>query len=251
MIIPGGKDFLGRHFDDFVVGDKHSVFAWCKILLDQNPSATWPVFLSATANAREHRLTMLGARGSNLPAVRPHPTEADVAIDETEDEANEAIRIVLTVWDDKTPYRTQNALYQQLAENIRAGKIEYEPAYLDDCPGTLDETLCVVDKDVVLDIAERCGGCGRTITDLLSARVEQKPPEKCNRARPRVPNDVLRRWYEEWIAKGTRTSEEADWTAAKAEFGEKVRQDQIRQLRRVLAPKAWRKQGRRVRNSVE
>jgi hypothetical protein len=33
IIIPGGMNFFGRRFDDFVVGDEHSVFGWCKIYI--------------------------------------------------------------------------------------------------------------------------------------------------------------------------------------------------------------------------
>jgi hypothetical protein len=141
---------------------------------------TWPIFLSATAESREQRLTMLGAIGSNVPVVRPHPTEPDVYADGTEEELNEAVRITLTLWDDKAPYKTMNAVYQQLAERIRTGRIQYKPVYLDDQPGKLDLTLCVIGKDPVLDIAKRVGGYGRTIEEMLARRQEQtsrdRPP---------------------------------------------------------------------------
>jgi hypothetical protein len=170
MNIPGGTDFLGRHFDDFVVGDEHTVFDWCKVCVDQNPNEAAPYYLSATVKGRERRLTTVGAIGSNVPGARPHPTETDVDDDGTEQEFNEAIRITLTTWDDKAAYRIQNTIYQQLAERIRTGRIEYQPVYLDDLPGELDQTLCVIGKDPVLDIAERIGGCGRAIADLLALR---------------------------------------------------------------------------------
>jgi hypothetical protein len=174
IIIPGGTDSNGRRVDDFVVGDEHSIFAWCKIFVDQNPNATWPVFLCATAESQKQRLTMLGASGSNVPVVRPHLTEPDVDADGTEEELNEAIRITLTKWDDKAPYRIMNAVYQQLAERIRTGRIQYKPVYLDDQPSELDLTLCVIGKDPVLDIVKLVGGYGGAIEEMLAYRQQEQ-----------------------------------------------------------------------------
>jgi hypothetical protein len=179
ITIPGGTDYLGRRFDDFVVGAEHSVFAWCKIYIGQNPNQValgflGADFLSAAAKAKDYRLTMLGARGSNIPGARPHPTETDVDIDGTEEESNEAIRITLTLWDDKTPYRTMNAVYQQLAEGIKTRRFEFKPVYSDDYPDKLDTTLCVVGKDSLLYVAERVGGYGHAIHKMLAERERQK-----------------------------------------------------------------------------
>jgi hypothetical protein len=68
--------------------------------------------------------------------------------------------------------------------------------------------------------------------------------------RPRLPDAEVRKWYEEaYIPEcqtaGKRPSEATDWASAKLRFGEKVRRNQIRDLRRTLAPNNWRIQGRR------
>ncbi len=67
--------------------------------------------------------------------------------------------------------------------------------------------------------------------------------------RPHALHREVQAWYVKRIkdheARGTQTSGEGDWAAAKKEFGEKARQRQIRELRRNHAPAAWRKQGRR------
>jgi hypothetical protein len=68
--------------------------------------------------------------------------------------------------------------------------------------------------------------------------------------RPRLPNAEVGKWYEgtyipECQTAGNRPSEATDWAAAKLKFGNKVRRDQIRDLRRALAPDDWRIQGRR------
>jgi hypothetical protein len=198
VIIPGGTDFFDRRFDDFVVGYKHSVFEWCKIFIDQNPNATWPILLSATANSRERRLTMLGASGSNEPVVRPHPTEPDVYADGTEEEFNEAVRITLTFCDDKAPFRTMNQVYQQLAEGIKTGRIQYRPVYLDDQPGELDLTLCVIGRDPVFDIADRVGGYGRAIEEMLARRrQEQTSGDRLRQASREKIDDTIAAVYDE------------------------------------------------------
>jgi hypothetical protein len=43
----------------------------------------------------------------------------------------------------------------------------------------------------------------------------------------------------------TQTSEATDWEAARQEFGDKVRRDQVRHLRRETVPAKWPRQGRR------
>ncbi len=63
--------------------------------------------------------------------------------------------------------------------------------------------------------------------------------------RPTLPDDNLRTWYEKQVEKDDPTSEAADWAAARVKFGARVRRDQVRQIRRELAPEAWRQQGRR------
>jgi hypothetical protein len=72
--------------------------------------------------------------------------------------------------------------------------------------------------------------------------------------RPTMRDDELRRWYAERVKKSEPTSEAADWEAARLKFGQKVRRNQVRNLRRELAPNGWRRQGRRGKpaaNSAE
>ena len=71
--------------------------------------------------------------------------------------------------------------------------------------------------------------------------------------RPTMSDGELRAWYKTRVQAGKATSEETDWEAARDEFGDRVRRDQIRNLRRELAPPSWRKQGRRksAENSAE
>ena len=75
-------------------------------------------------------------------------------------------------------------------------------------------------------------------------------PARAGMPRPVVTDAVVREWYEgtyipECKRAGKQSSEVMDWNEAKLKFGDKVRQCQIRSLRRELAPPAWRKQGRR------
>jgi hypothetical protein len=141
---------------------------------------------------------MLGASGSNEPVVRPHPTEPDVYADGTEEELNEAVRVTLTLWDDKAPFRTMNAVYQQLAERIRTRRIQYKPVYLDDQPRELDLTLCVIGGDPVLDVADRVGGYGRAIEEML-ARQRQEPTsgDRLRQASEKKIDDTITAVYDE------------------------------------------------------
>jgi hypothetical protein len=74
-----------------------------------------------------------------------------------------------------------------------------------------------------------------------------------NRARPLAAPADVRRWYELHVQghkdSGTATSGENDWAAAKLNFGDRVRQIDIRALRRELTPPDWREPGRRSRKS--
>jgi hypothetical protein len=68
--------------------------------------------------------------------------------------------------------------------------------------------------------------------------------------RPKAPDAEVREWYKgtyipDCQTAGDRPSEERDQAAAKLKFGDKVRRDQIRDIRRDFAPEDWRKQGRR------
>jgi hypothetical protein len=63
--------------------------------------------------------------------------------------------------------------------------------------------------------------------------------------RPTVRDIELRSWYANHIATSQPTSEALDWEIARRQFGTKVKREQVRALRRELAPESWRKQGRR------
>ena len=75
-------------------------------------------------------------------------------------------------------------------------------------------------------------------------------PARASAPRLRVPDVEVRKWYEETYipecqTAGKRPSEAKDWAKAKLKFGNKVRRNQIRELRHALAPDDWRIQGRR------
>jgi hypothetical protein len=151
IVIPGGEDPLGRPLASYAVGAEHTVFEWCMIYTDGHPTA----FLGddsrrATRKLQNIRLTLLGVRGSNEPAGRPHPTETDKG-----------------VWDDPATYRTRNAVYQELAEGIASGRFVAKLVYLDDRPSTLDLTLCILDAAPVLAIAQHRKDHGELIARLL------------------------------------------------------------------------------------
>jgi hypothetical protein len=66
---------------------------------------------------------------------------------------------------------------------------------------------------------------------------------------PPVSDRDLRTWYEkrvtELTASGEAPSGEADWEAARRQFPERVTRNRVRELRDQLAPREWKKQGRR------
>jgi hypothetical protein len=169
IIIPGGFDEWSQHrWDDFVIGTEHTVFEWCMIYTDSHPAA----FLgddsrTATAEMQDVRLTLLGARGSNEPGMRPHPTETDKGI-----------------WDDQVIYKTRNAVYQQLAEAIKGRQLDTKQVYLDDRPGELDPTLCILDSAPVLAIARRRGDYGGYIAALLKLLCEPDAARQPHRIKP-------------------------------------------------------------------
>jgi hypothetical protein len=75
-------------------------------------------------------------------------------------------------------------------------------------------------------------------------------PARASAPRLRAPDVEVRKWYEgtyipECQTAGKRPSEAKDWAKAKLKFGNKVRRNQIRELRHALAPDDWRIQGRR------
>lgn len=84
---------------------------------------------------------------------------------------------------------------------------------------------------------------GLVISGILvfKERPEQPAPK-------RVAPAALRRWYLGWVsdkvAAGLRPSRDEDWKAACAALATKVPREQVRALRRELAPLAWQHPGR-------
>jgi hypothetical protein len=75
-------------------------------------------------------------------------------------------------------YRVANAVYQELATAIQKGSLEPKRrAYLEDRPGELDPTLCVLEAGLILAIAERRGDYGETIRRLLIAHQVRPGPK--------------------------------------------------------------------------
>jgi hypothetical protein len=145
-----------------VVGAEHTIFEWCLIYTDQNPTtALGDGSGLATALIRDRRLILLGARGSNEPMMRPHPTETDQG-----------------VWDDPVDYRVSNAVYQELAESVMTRKIDAVRRYLDDRPEEIDRTLCIIGAAPVLAIARQRKDYGRYIAALLAQTPEESQATK-------------------------------------------------------------------------
>lgn len=213
IIIPGGVDdwWPSHRFDDFRVGAEHTVFEWCMIYTDRHP-AWLSNHNSATAKDRENRLTLLGANWSNVPGWRPHPT-LDPKFG---DDPKKAPKI----WDDERVFRTCNAVYQQLAGGITSGRLDAKRVYLDDRPGELDPTLCVLDAAPVLAIARRCKDHGQFITRLLAVSDNATAPPGTERIAEATATDTdsierLAEWIFAQRGAGTNTFDKL-YTAARS-----------------------------------
>jgi hypothetical protein len=160
IIIPGGYDeWSERRWNDFVVGPEHSVYEWCMVYTDRHPACVLPNHNSAAAGDQRYRLILLGAIGSNIPGLRPHPTKT-----------NES------VWEDPGIYRITNAVYRELAEGITSRRLDAKRVYLDDWPSDLDLTLCILDEAPVLAIARRRKDHGQFIARLLATPDDATAP---------------------------------------------------------------------------
>jgi hypothetical protein len=143
---------------DFTVGDERTVYEWCMIYSDRHPGVAT---LHATTANQKDRLLHLGAiatliAGPFIAATPAGHSEVDTT----------------------AHYRVANAVYQELATAIQSGSLEPKRrAYLEDRPGELDPTLCVLEAAPILAIAERRGDYGGTIRWLLIAR-EVRPGPK-------------------------------------------------------------------------
>jgi hypothetical protein len=105
------------------------------------------------------------------------------------------------------------------------------------------------------DLSEEFGASGPHIDKLPPA---PKTEPNFTSPRPTIPDEKVRSWYEarvnECTRKGEQPSEAVDWRAAQDEFGEKIRREQLRGIRKTTAPAEWRRQGRRRKgrkNSAE
>lgn len=65
----------------------------------------------------------------------------------------------------------------------------------------------------------------------------------------------VKEWYTNWIRKNEEQynipSRDADFLAAKAQFGDNVSRAALRRLRNEIAPSSWKKKGRRPRHSAQ
>jgi hypothetical protein len=140
---------------DFVVGDELTVYEWCMIYTDRHPAVA---AMHATAEAQRERMQYLGA----IAPLVSGPMTATVGGQDFEVDTREH-------------YRIANAVYQELAKVIQTGELRPKRrAYLEDRPGELDPTLCVLDGAAILEIAERRGDGGQVIRKLLVAHQVRK-----------------------------------------------------------------------------
>jgi len=217
-------EFWGRNFEPFVVGDQHTLYEWALALADRHPYAPWG-----------------DIRGADRASAR-----------------REVIEL----------FEEARAIYKTVVKAYQARKIQRVCRDWTDVDEP-DDTSLVLRAADVLSVVDEVGADGRVIVALRAKRDRQisdqgtiASSDTCTDAaeavaatpsnstpRPRASDSAVQTWYEEHLKKhayrGTPTSEEDDWTAARKEFGDRVRQQQIRKLRRYLAPAAWRKQGRR------
>jgi hypothetical protein len=140
---------------DFVVGGELTVYEWCMIYTDRDPRV---VSQYPDVAGQKGRLQYLGSiaplvSGPMTAAVAGQDFEVDV----------------------RAHYRIANAVYQELAKVIQTGELRPKRrAYLEDRPGELDPTLCVLDGAAILEIAERRGDGGQVIRKLLVAHQVRK-----------------------------------------------------------------------------
>jgi hypothetical protein len=149
---------------DYQVPDELPVFDWCMIYTDRHPGVAshYPNVAGQT-----ERLLHLGA----MPPLVSGPITATVAGQDFD----------VVMWEH---YWIANKVYQELADDIHARRLEPKRrAYLEDRPGELDPTLCVLEAAPILAIAERGGDGGEVIRLLLAkARQPAAPVEPAEQA---------------------------------------------------------------------
>jgi hypothetical protein len=142
--------------DDFLVGDEHTIYEWCMFYVDLHPrvASTEP-----TVAGQEDRLRYLGAIPPLVAGSMPDPDH------------NRKVDI-------RAHRRISAAIYRKLAKAISTGELESKrEAILEDKPDELDPTMCVLDAEPILEIAEHRGDYGETIRRLLIARQVRSGPK--------------------------------------------------------------------------
>ena len=90
---------------------------------------------------------------------------------------------------------------------------------------------------------------GFTITGILVIEGMPQSAMIPDRTAGTVAKAKLASWYRQWVAQnaasGAIPTRDQDWAAAKTALGNGVPRDAVRDLRRHMAPDAWRRQGRR------
>src|SRR5438309_7012406 len=161
MRVPAGRATIQHNIDisvtGYVVRDEHSVYEWCMIYTDRDPRVA---SLYPYAAGQKQRMQYLGA----IAPLMSGPMTATVAGQDIEVDTREH-------------YRIANAVYQGLANDIQTGACEPKRrAYLEDRPGELDPTLCVLEAAPILAIAERRGDGGEIIRRLVAHWVKKRRP---------------------------------------------------------------------------
>jgi hypothetical protein len=142
--------------DDYVVGDEHAIYEWCMFYVDLHPGV---VSTEPTVAGQEDRLRYVGAIPPLVAGSIPDPDH------------NRKVDI-------RAHRRISAAIYRELAKAISSGELESKrEAILEDKPDELDPTMCVLDAEPILKIAERRGDCGKTIRRLLIARQVRPGPK--------------------------------------------------------------------------
>jgi hypothetical protein len=161
MQVPVGRATILHNIDilvtGYVVRDEHSVYEWCMIYTDRDPRSA---SLYPYAAGQKERLQYLGAIA---PLLSGPITVTRAGKD--------------YYLDTRQHYRIANAVYQELANDIQTGAREPKRrAYLEDRPGELDPTLCVLEVAPILAIAERRGDGGEIIRKLVADWVKKRRP---------------------------------------------------------------------------
>jgi hypothetical protein len=142
---------------DFTVGNECTVYEWCMIYTDRDPRVAR---LHATTAHQKDRLLHLGAIAPLIAG--PFIVVTPAGQSEVDTTAH---------------CRVANAVYHELATAMQTGSLEPKRrAYLEDRPGELDPTLCVLEAAPIIAIAERRGDGGEVIQKLLAERRQRPAP---------------------------------------------------------------------------